>query len=364
MKWKNVTKDERMQHIDSFVGITPTMTLALDTLRRCYSAHGKGKQATCCFVVGETGVGKTTVANEFLEEIRAEQMGVLRDGQNLQVPDKEAYPHDMSVTLVKPGHGLVRPVLKVFVGKKTTYKQLLAKTLTAIGINVQKAARYGDMLAIARKQIKEQDIRLIIFDECQHIADCSTGREPYEAADVFKALMKETRVQIACVGLPYALDLLLANRQLVTELKEQRTMNPFEPDFNDGSEFMEFLKAMSADLPFDHTQTIHKAPTAIRLHLASDGYIAGITMMVSEAAKIAIEDGLQGVDLKLLGEVYRRKHDVPPNENPFLLPTVDPDGFRALKAARLKERLQESERNRALRRKKARALKREAASLE
>jgi len=361
MKWKNRSQDERREHIDGFVAITPTMTRALNALRRCYGSHGRGQQATCSFIVGDTGVGKTTVANEFLEEVRAEHMGVLMNGQNLQVPDKDSYPHDMSVTLVKPGHGLVRPVLKIFVDKKTTYKQLFAKTLAAIGINVARAARFGDMQSIARQQITEQGIRLIIFDECQHIADCRAGQDPYEAADVFKSLMKETRVQIACVGLPHTLDLLLANRQVKTENKEQITMTPFAPDFNNGSEYMEFLKAFSADLPFDKAQSIHTAPTAIRLHLASDGYVAGVAMMVNEAANIAIDERLDVIDLNLLGEVYRRMHDVPVNENPFLVPTIDFEGFKKLKEARLRERIQEAEKNLLLRRRKARALKREAA---
>ncbi len=362
MKWKNCTADERKQHVDGFVAVTPTMARALDVLRRCYRSHGSGQQASCSFIVGETGVGKTTVANEFLEEVRAEHMGILMDGQNLKVQDEEAYPHNMSVTLERPGHGLIRPVLKIQVGKKSTYKQLFAQTLAAIGVNVAKATRFGEMMSIARIQIREQGIRMIIFDECQHIADSSMTRDPYEAADVFKVLMKEARVQIACVGLPYTTDLLLENRQLETLKKEEMTMRPFQPDFNDGSELMGFLQALSTDLPFDRAQQIHKGPMAIRLHFASDGYVAGIAMMVSEAAKIAIDEGVEVIDLDLLGEAYRRKHDVPVNENPFLMAKVDPDGFRALKAARWNERVLAAQKNRATRRQKALVLKREAAA--
>lgn len=362
MKWKNRTADERKLHIDGFVGVTPTMTHALEVLRRCYRSHGGGHQASCSFLVGETGVGKTTVANEFLEEVRAEHMGALMDGQNLQLQDREAYPHDMSVTLEKPGHGLVRPVLKIGVAKKTTYKQLFAQTLTAIGVNVAKATRFREMMSIVRQQVKEQNIRMIIFDECQHIADSSMTRDPYEAADVFKVLMKEARVQIACVGLPYATDLLLENRQLETLKKEEMRMRPFQPDFDAKSELMVFLQTLSSDLPFDRVQPIHKAPVAVRLHLASDGYVAGIAMMVSEAAKIAIEEGIDTIDLELLGEAYRRKHDVPVNENPFLMPKIDPEGFKALKAARWDERVLKAQQNRATRRQKALVLKREAAA--
>lgn len=354
MKWKSRSVEERRRHIGEFVAITPTMTRAIGVLRRCYRAFHEEQQASCSFVVGETGVGKTTAANEFLEEIREEYRGTLMDGDSLKLADAEEYDRSMSVTFEKPGHGLVRPLVKIQVAKKTTYKRLFADTLSAIGVRTSSSTTLGEMMSIARQQIKEQGIRLIIFDDCQHIAESNLTRDPYEAADVFKALMKEARVQIACIGLPHATDLLLENAQLETLKSEELRMMPFPLDLSDKGEYRSFLKAFSDDLPFDRKPSLHTTQMALRLHLASDGYVAPLAKYVSLAAKEAIDQNLETITMDLFEEVYRRKHNVPDNENPFCKAEVDPEGFRKTKAARRQERLAEARKGRATRRAKAR----------
>ncbi|NUU44501.1 ATP-binding protein [Tardiphaga robiniae] len=340
MTWMNRTAEERRKHVGSFVAVTPTMKRATGILRRCYSSWHETQQASCSFLVGETGVGKTTVANDFLEEVREDYRGAIMDGQNLKLTDAAEYDRTMSVTFEKPGHGLVRPVVKLQVGKKTTYKQLFADTLNAIGIKPSGRPTLGEMQAMARHQIKEQSIRLIIFDDCQHIAESTLKGDPYEAADVFKALMKETRVQVMCMGLPHALDFLLANGQLETVKSEQWTMPPFPLDLDEKADLRRFLKSLSDDLPFDVNPNLHHKSTALRLFLASDGYLGGITKYVTEAVKVAIEEEMETITMLALAEAYRRKHDVPDGENPFF-PKEDPnaEGFLRMK----KERREESE---------------------
>jgi hypothetical protein len=156
MVWASRSDEQRRRHVGEFIAITPTMEQAMGVFRRCYRAWHEDQQASCSFVVGETGVGKTTAANEFLEEVRDEYLGNLKDDHNLLLADNADYPHTMSVTFEKPGHGLVRPVLKVFVGKKTTFKQLFADTLTAIGVRIPNGASLGEMKSVARQQITEQ----------------------------------------------------------------------------------------------------------------------------------------------------------------------------------------------------------------
>lgn len=365
MSWKNRTDKERRKHAGGFVAVTPTMRRASAIMRRCYDSWQETHQASCSFLVGETGVGKTTVANEFLEQVREEYRGTIMDGQNLVLPDEAEYDRTMSVTFERPGHGLERPVVKLLVGKKTTYKQLFADTLTAIGIKPTVRATLGEMKAMAKHQIKEQKIRLIIFDECQHIAESTIKQDPYEAADVFKELMKETRVQVMCMGLPHALDFLLANGQLDTVESEKWTMPPFSLDLDKKSELRRFLKSLSDDLPFDVNPNLDDTSMALRLFLASDGYLGGITKYVIEAVKVALEAKLETVTMAALTEAYRRKHDVPNGENPFF-PKEDPNpaGFLRVKKERKKERERQALEGHAVRTAKARkeALKKKRAA--
>jgi hypothetical protein len=197
---------------------------------------------------------------------------------------------------------------------------------------------------------------MIVFDDCQHISESNLTRDPYEAADVFKALMKEARVQIACIGLPHATDFLLENAQLETLKSEELHMKSFPLDLSENSEYCLFLKAFSDDLPFDRKPLLAKPVMALRLHLASDGYVAAIAKYVSLAAKEAIDRNQETITMDLLEEVYRRKHNVPENENPFRQAEIDPEGFRELKADRHLARLAEARKGRATRRAKAREL--------
>ncbi|MGP9811384.1 TniB family NTP-binding protein [Rhodopseudomonas sp. NSM] len=354
MTWSTRSVEERRKHIGSFVAVTPTMKRATDVFRRCYREYHESQQASCSFVVGETGVGKTTAANDFMEEIREEYRGTLKDGIDVHTIDPKTYPTNMSVTFQQPGRGLVRPILKIMVSKKTTYKQLFGETLAALGMPTKRAT-LAEMKSIVRRQIEGQGVRMIIFDECQHIVDSSQIRDPYEAADFLKELMKETRVQICCVGLHYATDFLLENGQLETMKSEEHHMRPFPLDFSESAELCMFLRSLSDDLPFDRKPQLFTPAQALRLHLASDGYVGYITKYVSMAAKDAIDQNLDTVTMDLIGDAYARKHNVPDKENPFRVKgEIDEDGFQKIKAARRKMLEEEAFKSRAARRRKER----------
>ncbi|CAM5391653.1 hypothetical protein AFEL58S_01888 [Afipia felis] len=345
MKWSNRSIDERRRHVGGFVAVTSMMSQATDVLRRCYQGFHVGHQASCSFIVGKTGVGKSTAADDFLEEIREEYRGTLNDGHNLKLADRDDNAHTMSVIFEKPGHGLVRPVLKVEV-TKSTYRNLFSDTLTAIGVKVQTRATLGEMMSIARQQIREQGIRLIIFDDCQHITESRSTRNPYEAADVFKALMKQARVQVVCMGLPHTTDFLLENAQLETLKDEELRMVPFPCDLEEDSEYINFLKALSEYLPFDHKPSLDERSVALGLHMASDGYIGTLMKYVSRAADQAIEEGAHTLTRDHLAKAYSRKTNVPIHENPFIEKNINPEGFRATKAARLERRRAEARKGR------------------
>lgn len=346
MKWSKQSVEERRQHLGRFVAVTTTMKEANDVMRRCYRRFHEELQASCSFIVGPTGVGKSTAADDFLEEIREEFRGTLKNGQDLKLANHEDYSHTMSVTFEKPGHGLVRPVLKVEV-TKSSYRDLFADTLLAIGIKVRARATLGEMMTIARQQIDQQGIRLIIFDDCQHIVEATWRRNPYEAADVFKALMKQARVQVVCMGLPHTTDFLLENAQLENLKDEELGMVPFDLDLEEDSQFCEFLKALSEHLPFDQKPALDERSIALGLFLASEGYVGTLMKLVSRAAEHALDEGAATVTAAHLKEAYRRKTNAPDFENPFHNKEVDPDGFREMKAARSKARRQEAKKARA-----------------
>jgi hypothetical protein len=353
MKWSKQSAEERRGHLGGFVVVTDMMKEANDVLRRCYRRHGTERQASCSFIVGITGVGKSTTADNFLEEIREEYRGTLKNGKDLKIADDEQYDHTMSVTFEKPGHGLVRPVVKVEVDGGTK-RQLFSDTLLAIGIAVRAKATTGEMTAIARHQIKEQGIRLIIFDDCQHIAEGKQANTAYGAADVFKALMKQTGVQIVCMGLPHATDFLIENGQLETLKDEELHMKPFDLDLDEDSEYCAFLSLLSEHLPFDRKTLLQERSLALALFKASDGYIGTLTKLVNRAAELAIDEGSKALTIEHLAKVYVRKANALKYENPFENLELTAEAFAEVKQARLADRRAEARKSRAVRQAAAR----------
>ena len=347
MIWAKQPALERRKHIGKFVAVTSMMKGVNGVLRRCYERHRVNQEASCSFVFGATGVGKSTAAHDFLEEIREDYRGSLKDGSDLKLANDNEYSHTMSVTFEKPGHGLMRPVVKVEVGESSTFRDLYRDTLLAIGIKVAARTTVGQMKAIARHQVAEQDVRMIIFDDCQHILEGRNPSNPYQAADVFKEFMKETRVQVVCMGLRETTDLRVWNTQLNGLIDEEWEMEPFKLDLSEDGEFYEFLYVLSEYLPFDKKPPLYDRSTALSLYQASDGYLRPLMKVISLAAEMAIDQGAKTINNDHLAEAYRRKVRVPEFENPFLNKELDIEGFAQVKTARLKARKAEARKGRA-----------------
>ncbi len=344
MSWKDKSTHDRLAHIGTFVAQTTNLLNAKAVLRRLYRNFRLHPQAGCAFVVGPTGAGKSTVANDFLEDIREEYRGMLKNGDDLTIASNRDYAHTMSVTFERPGHGLVRPVLKVEV-QASTRRALFMDVLLAIGIKVSSRASYGQMMSIARHQINEQGIQLIIFDDCHDIADGLLS-SPHHAANVIKALIKQARVQVVCMGLPHAADLPLANDELESLKDEAHLMQPFDLDLGEDSEYLEFLSALSDWMPFDQKLALDADAIAMGLFKASDGYVGTLVKLVTKAAEVAIDSGADVMTMSHLATAYARKTNAPAWENPFENGTLDVEGFRAAKSTRRKAQMSEASRGR------------------
>ncbi|MGM4892017.1 ATP-binding protein [Tardiphaga sp. 839_C3_N1_4] len=342
MTWNEKSTHDRLTHIGRFVAQTSNLLDAKAVLQRLYRNFRVSQQAGCAFIVGRTGAGKSTVANDFLEDIREEYRGTLKNGDDLKIADNQDYSHTMSVTFEKPGHGLVRPVLKVEV-QASTRRDLFRDVLLAIGIRVGSRTTFGQMMAIARHQINEQDIRLIIFDDCHHIAEGDMTKALH-AANVIKCLIKQARVQVACMGVLHAGDLPLVNDELESLKDENHPMRPFDLDLGGESEYMDFLAALSDWMPFDRKLAFDDDAVAMGLFKASDGYVGTLTKFVTKAAEVTIDSGADMMTMEHLATAYARKTNAPTWENPFENQTLDIQGFRAAKAERRRTQLNEAAR--------------------
>jgi hypothetical protein len=342
MKWKDRTDEEREQVVGSVVIHTPAVSEGLDVLRRLYKRHRKTPEGTCSFITGDTRVGKTTILNEFLEEVCESFGGELRGAEDSALAADEGYTGTMSVVEEVKGHGLTRPILKFGVDKKATYKSMLLATIAALGVPPpRRSADTKELTSIILAQARGQEVRLIIFDDCQHISENRSRMDPYEAADAFKVLMKHARVQVACVGLDHATDFLLVNGQLKAMTEEVHRMAPFASDLGAGDPFREFLGSLSDELPFDKPSYLDDVEMAVRIHMASQGYVGLISKIVGLATNEAIARGHDRVTAEHLAKVQDRLQPDLAAENPFRIKKVNEEQYAKLIKRRWAEEVDE-----------------------
>jgi len=190
-------------------------------------------------------------------------------------------------------------------------------------------------MSLAMRHFELQGVRMVAFDESQHIIEGHSKDTAYEAADVFKMLLNEARVQVVCVGLPRTLEILDANPQIPRHCTAVYELKPFAMEVEDlESDYMTFMRGLNAYLPFDESSNLHHPVLAMRIHLASDGLIGLIMHLVQTATARAIEEGLSCLTRKVLGEVYGEISIVKPADNPFISPEFNENMYEAIQARR------------------------------
>jgi hypothetical protein len=217
-------------------------------------------------------------------------------------------------------------------------RALLFDLLLALGVRANRSSNFGELMSLVRHHLSAQAVKLIIFDEVHHIVDGHGPSTAYEAADLFKMLLIQSRVQIVCLGLPHSVDILAANGQLARRCRARYEIRPFFCEVDDPeSDFMQFCAALDATVPFDEPSGLDRPDTALRLHIAGEGYIGRITHVVQTACELAIDQGLSRLGHEVLGEAFRNIESVDDDENPFFVANPRPETFAVKRAQREEE---------------------------
>lgn len=333
LKKSQLERTERLRSISSLLVETVPFTEATDIIRRTYNNWHTRAEGTCAFVVGESGAGKTTVADDFLAM-------TARDLGTEYVAETSPDAHGRWGLIKETENGFIRPVLKVFAAPTATRKGLLFDLLFALGIRAKKNSTETDLMALARRHLMAQQVKLLIFDETHHINDGHKKATAGEAAGLLKMLLIQPRVQIVCLGLPHTVEILTATEQLGRRCIAQYEIPPFRDNVHvPEGDFMHFCRALERALPFDRKSGLDQPGMALRLHGAGAGYVGRIVHITLTAAELAIDRGLPRVSAALLGEAYRdittkqkNSTQITDDINPFLIEEFRPDQFAVIRA--------------------------------
>ncbi len=334
MAFRDMTRRDRLLEIGRFHSDTPSFLAAKRVLTLLHDDWRTHAEGDVVFITGENGAGKSTVADDFMSEIAVETGGVAVRGESEELPSGEKMPPSWCVR-VRTDKGYERPVIKVEIGPKPRFISLMTDYLLQLGVKPDARTTFGQLTIIAVHHSIEQKVRTVIFDESQEVVESHAS---WEAANVFRHLVNTARVQVALMGMPHATDIANVNGAVRRRTRDRHAIPPFECTTDDpASSYMRFCRDAEAILPFDSPSGLAEPLTALRMHLACDGYPGIYVPFLHAAAGNAIELELDRITDTVLAATYRNKMAANDDENPFLVEDPDPERFRTI-LARLKAR--------------------------
>jgi hypothetical protein len=368
-KFAKLTEGERLRHLNFRMIRTADTRRVHAALDHLYRTAGTAPEGDGCFVLGEPGAGKTTAVRMFTDEKFRELRAADPDGTWSRPPVAGT---DLAPIVQKTENGVRRPIAVVLVNPRPKFLSFLVDTAAALQVDLPKTVKFAEACVEVTKALEAQKVKMIIFDEAQHIID--GHMDAYGAADVFKVFAK-SRVQIVCVGLPHAGALGRVNGQLARLIQEQCVLEPMQCSVGDFPEieidaagkvvgrevrsktpFRKFLEGVDhrdgidSVLPFDEPSNLSVPDMALRIHQAGGGYVGKMMKLIQKAAALAIFDGSVRITRNHFADALR-KTQRPDSENWFLLKphevkdlfgTVRPKG-KAIEEKRREEQIQKHE---------------------
>jgi hypothetical protein len=334
MAFRDMSRRDRLLEIGRFQSDTPAFLDARKVLTLLYEDWRTAAEGSVVFVTGYNGAGKTTVASDFMSGIADETGGDAVRGSIDPLPSGEMMPPSWGVR-VRTDKGFERPVIKVEIGPKPRFVSLMTDYLLQLGVRAGAGATFGQLTVLAVHHSIVQKVRTVIFDETQEVVEHQAS---WEAANVFRHLVNLARVQVALIGMPHATDIANVNPAVRRRTRDRHTIPAFACVVDDvDSPYMRFCRDAEAILPFDRPSGLDRQLTALRMHLACEGYAGIYVPFLQTAAGNAIEQGLDCITTKVLAETYRNKMEASDAENPFLVDDPDPERFKVV-IARMKAR--------------------------
>jgi hypothetical protein len=348
LRWSERSPSKRRQHISGFVAFTQGLMGAMSLIGDLWDSWREAPEGEISFLQGETRAGKTTALDEFIVDKHLEFTKHYEDRQGFEVLPLGDEPALWAIEIKTP-NGFLRPIVKIQVPKKPKYKALFAAVLSTMGIKSipKKMDTEKQLLHLLITQLREQQTRLIIFDECHHISEYKDPEGTYDAGDVFKIVAKCGRTGVICCGLPHMMELVDANPQVQECERDRYTIAPFALDLTPGSGLKLFITALNNELPFDEPSCLDQDDVALRIALLRGGYTGRMAKFVQQATAYAISIGSPCIDVPTLTSFLRVKKGFTDEVNIFLMDRDRAATFPAIMEKARRERIVQAENRRA-----------------
>lgn len=257
---------------------------------RCMTWSRDAQEPYCLLVVGQTGVGKTTLITDYVAR------------------------HPREVT----AESTVIPVLNAGIPAPATMKAMATELLAKLGDPMAQRGTLSQQTWRLRRLLQFCGVRLIVLDEFNHFIDRDSDKVLRSVADWLKVLIDSTGIPMVLVGTLNSRSVLDANEQLRRRFGTHERLDPFHWNEEEEPQFRRFLKELDERLPLPERSDLADRDLAFRFFTASRGTIAGVMKIVRKATHLAIEAGRPKLDLPLLARVFAEDSLDDDAPNPFL----------------------------------------------
>jgi type II secretory pathway predicted ATPase ExeA len=283
---------KHLHHIDSIIKLETDiiqhlqLTAAKVSIQKLHSrSYSEGKRrlkARALLLVGESGAGKTTILEDYLSE------------------------HPTSETV----DGDIRPVVVVETPQRPTRRQFVAAIMSSLGYRAKDDWNIKQIIDRISTYCEELHVGVLLIDEAQEIFENKSEETQREISEFIKSLLNTCRMQIVLAGLPSLLK-LGEFKQLRRRLEPPIKLVPYNWSTIEGR--VEFLAILSffedkAELPKPSNLADHDS--AKRIYCATGGHVGLVSKYLSQALDIALQEGLQRIDLAVLARAFDAFEDV------------------------------------------------------
>lgn len=290
---------KRIKTIQEIFIPTPHLQSIIDQMKKCRELsklNGYKVEPDCVLVTGETGVGKTTLIEQYMSK-----------SPRLILEDKTKVP-----------------VLSTYLPTTKSDKDVISHLLRELGdpaegeggTATKLTKRFADLL-------KETGVEMIIIDEFHHAIEKKSEMVIHRVADLLKNIVSDSKIPMMLFGMPWSTHILDVNHQLARRFDIHKHITHFTKDTF--PEFRKFLDKIDKKLPFEQSSNLSDEELAFRLFAASKGNLSVLIKgFIRRAGIKAVETGQPNIPIEYFSqeftEVYKK---LTSKENVFELPIND-----------------------------------------
>ena len=291
--------NEQIKAIQEIFVAAPVLQSIIDQMKECRDLaklNGYNIEPDCLLVTGETGVGKTTLIQQYMSK---SPRVILEDRTQI-------------------------PVLSTYLPTTKSDKDVIAHLLRELGDPAE--GEGGTATKLTKRFVgllKETGVELVIIDEFHHAIETQSEMVIYKVADLLKNIVSDSKIPMVLFGMPWSKHILSANLQLAGRFDLHKRITHYTKD--NFTDFRKFLNKVDQRLPFEKSSDLATEELAFRLFAASKGNMRRLMKgLIRRAAIKAVVAGQPNIPIEYFAEQFNLIEPELSNEhNPFLLPKND-----------------------------------------